>query len=222
MRSFDFRVLHQNRRVVQDARRQPELDASHQVSSDISYGRASNLVRAFIVDSYVRGAAIRRAEQVAFEGSTAVFTKRRYRDKCNRICVRRISKKHNHSVTVKAKDRSRGARHNWYADNRLNYIRKKARTQSLWTLHLAGDWHHSVDNLPTGIRPHLMRCMPIANLAVDQRFANGTAGRLLHRHPGSTEHKRRATPGACVQATGGGSGKPQINPQASATQAHSS
>ena len=39
-----------------------------------------------------------------------------------------------------------------------------------------------------------MRCMLIANLAVDQRFANGTTGRLLHWHPGSTENKRRAIP----------------------------
>ena len=39
-----------------------------------------------------------------------------------------------------------------------------------------------------------MRCMLLANLAVDQRFANGTAGRLLHWHPASTENKRRAMP----------------------------
>ena len=99
LHSFDFRVLRQNRRVVQDAHRQPELDAFHQVLSDISYGRASNLVRAFIVDSYVRGAAIRRAEQVEFEGSTAVFTKRRYRDKWNRKVVGRVSKK-KHTTTL--------------------------------------------------------------------------------------------------------------------------
>ena len=194
MQSFDFRVLHQNRRVVQDARRQPELDAFHEVLSDISYGRASNTVRSFIVEAYVRGAAVRRAENVDFEGSTAVFTKRRYRDKWNRKVVGRVSKKHNHFVKIKAKVRSRGTRHNWYADNRLQFIRKKARTQSQWTLHLAGDWHHSVEDMPTGRRPHLMRCMLIANLAVDQRFANGTTGRVLQWHPGSTENKRRAIP----------------------------
>ena len=196
MQSFDYRVLRQNRRVVQDTRRQPELDGFHEVLSDISYGKATNAVRAFIVESYVRGAAIRRAEQVEFEGSTAVFTKRRYRDRWNRICVRRISKKHNHSVKIKAKVRSRGTRHNWYAENRLNYIRKKARAQSPWALHLAGDWHHSTETMPTGSKPHLMRTMLLANLAVDQRFANGTAGRLLHWHPASTENKRRAIP-AC-------------------------
>ena len=31
--------------------------------------------------------------------------------------------------------------------------------------------HYSVETMPTGSRPHTMRCMLIANLAVDQRFA---------------------------------------------------
>ena len=39
--------------------------------------------------------------------------------------------------------------------------------------------------------------MLISNLAVDQRFANGTQGRLLHWHPGATENKRRALPAYC-------------------------
>ena len=66
----------------------------------------------------------------------------------------------------------------------------------MWTLHLAGDWHHRVENMRTGSRVHLMRCMLNTNLAVDQRFANGTTGRLLQWHPGSTENKRCAMP-AC-------------------------
>ena len=80
LQSFDIRVLRQNRRVVQDARRQPELDLFHRVLTDISLGRASNVVRQFVIDSYLRGDAIRKPENVDFEGSTAVFTKRRYRD----------------------------------------------------------------------------------------------------------------------------------------------
>ena len=36
--------------------------------------------------------------------------------------------------------------------------------------------------------------MLISNLAVDQRFAHGTQGRLLQWHPGATENKRRALP----------------------------
>ena len=39
--------------------------------------------------------------------------------------------------------------------------------------------------------------MLISNLAVDQRFANGTTGRLLHWHPGATENKRRTLPAYC-------------------------
>ena len=80
-------------------------------------------------------------------------------------------------MKFKAKVRARGTRsQNWYSETRAQFVRKKARTQSLWNLHLAGDWHHSVETMPTGSRPHLMRCMLIANLAVDQRFANGTTG----------------------------------------------
>ena len=88
-----------------------------------------------------------------------------------------MSKKHNHSIKIKAKVRARGTRsQNWYNEDRVQFVRKKARTQSLWNLHLAGDWHYSVETAPTGPRPHLMRTMLIANLAVDQRFANGTTG----------------------------------------------
>ena len=46
-------------------------------------------------------------------------------------------------------------------------------------------------------QPHLMRVMLISNIAVDERFANGTQGRLLHWHPGATESKRRALPAYC-------------------------
>ena len=35
-----------------------------------------------------------------------------------------------------------------------------------------------------------MRAMLNANLAVDQRFANGTTGRILQWHPASTESKK--------------------------------
>ena len=97
-RDFEFRCLRENRRVVQDASRSAELENFHQVLTDISLGRATEAVRAFLVDAYVRGYQIGTAENVPFEGSTAVFTRRRYRDKWNRKVVRRVSKKHNHST----------------------------------------------------------------------------------------------------------------------------
>ena len=76
--------------------------------------------------------------------------------------VRRVSKKHNHSVKIKAsagmtlgpsrggrsppyytpgsqaKVRARGSRsQQWYAESRAQLIRRKVRTQSAWNLHLA-------------------------------------------------------------------------------------
>ena len=123
--------------------------------------------------------------------------------------TRRVSKKHNHSLKIKAKGerlflasalrgviilgggmlyagawkkeggrwpvRARGSRsQQWYAESRVQMLRKKCRSQSLWTLHLAGDFHVGSEVMPFGPRPHMMRVMLISNLAVDQRFANGT------------------------------------------------
>ena len=197
-REFEFRCLRENRRVVQDEARRGELDLFHKVLTDVSQGFDSNDVRSFIIDAYVRGFKIGCAEQVGFEGSTAVFARRRYRDKWNRTVVRRVSKKHNHSLKIKAKVRARGVRsQQWYSEQRVQYLRKKCRAQNLWNLHLAGDWHYTMETAARGPKPHLMRVMLISNIAVDERFANGTQGRLLHWHPGATESKRRALPAYC-------------------------
>ena len=108
------------------------------------------------------------AEQVGFEGSTAVFARRRYRDKWNRTVVRRVSKKHAHSLKIKAKVRARGVRsQQWYSEQRVQYLRKKCRAQNLWNLHLAGDWHYTMETVARGPKPHLMRVMLISNIAVD-------------------------------------------------------
>jgi hypothetical protein len=40
----------------------------------------------------------------------------------------------------------------------------------------------------------MMRCMLTSNIAVEERFANGTQGRLMQWFPGATENKRRAVP----------------------------
>ena len=81
VQTFQFRCLTENRRVIADATRQAELNAFHTVLNDISMGVASNEVRSFLIDAYTRGARIGNAENVPFEGSTSVFTKRRYRDR---------------------------------------------------------------------------------------------------------------------------------------------
>ena len=110
VREFDFRCLRENRRVVQDESRSGELDLFHKVLTDISQGNASNSVRDFIVAAFLRGNRVGCAENVPFEGCTAVFAKRRYRDKWNRTVVRRIGKVHNHSLKIKGKVRARGVR----------------------------------------------------------------------------------------------------------------
>ena len=82
---FDFRVLRENRRVVKDAEgttdRQAELQDFHCVLMNIGEGKASQRVRDFIVNAYVRGAIScgGSIENAGIEGSTAVFTKRRFR-----------------------------------------------------------------------------------------------------------------------------------------------
>ena len=199
VRELDFRCLRENRRVIQDESRRGELNFFHEVLTDISHGDASDDVRHFVVDAYVRGYKVGCADNVPFEGYTAVFAKRRYRDKWNRTVVRRVAKKHNHSIKIKGKVRARGVRsQQWYSDQRVTYLRKKCRAQNLWNLHLAGDWHHSMETMQSGPKPHMMRVMIVANIAVDERFANGTQGRLLHWHPGATESKRRALPSYCM------------------------
>ena len=101
--------------------------------------------------------------------------------------TRRVSKKHNHStvdgrsvciwraallteraslsvarIKIKAKVRARGARsQHWYPESRVQILRKKTRTQSLWNLHLAGDWHYAAETMPLGPKPHMMRVMLI-------------------------------------------------------------
>ena len=53
-----------------------------------------------------------------------------------------------------------------------------------------------------------VRCLPsdkvmmIQNIAVDQRFANGTQGRLLHWHPSATQSKGKALPAYCQELSG--------------------
>jgi len=98
VRIFEFRCLRENRRVVSDQGRRGELEDFHGVLGDISMGLASNRVVNFVIQAYVRGARIGCAENAEFEGNTAVFTKRGYRDRWNRVITRRVSKKHNHSI----------------------------------------------------------------------------------------------------------------------------
>lgn len=67
------------------AQRVAELEGFHSVLMDVSMGVASDRVRNFIIQAYVRGMHIcGTADNAQLEGSTSVFTKRRYRDRWNR------------------------------------------------------------------------------------------------------------------------------------------
>ena len=113
-------------------------------------------------------------------------------DRWNRTVVRRIAKDRNHTLKVKARVRNRGARGDaWLNERRSQLARRNSRTQSLWNLHIAGDFHPDHETAPHVPRPHMMRTMLVSNLAVEQRFANGTQGRLMYWYPASSE-KRRA------------------------------
>jgi len=110
--------------------------------------------------------------------------------------TRRIAHDHQHTIKIKGRVRARGVRGaQWYGERQVQFIRKKVRTQNLWLLHLSGDWHPSFETMAQGSRDHhMMRCMLVSNLDVQQAFANGTQGRVVHWHPGATERRRYALP----------------------------
>ena len=140
----------------------------------------------FIVQAYVRGSSCPSAEKAELEGSTSIFTKRRYRDRWNRGILVRLSKSARHNLKVKARIRSKGSRGGqaWFSERQAKLVRKRARPQAAWQLRLAGDFHESFQEGNTSSRPrHLMRVMMVANLSLANRFANGTQGRVLYWNP---------------------------------------
>ena len=109
LRHFEFRVLRQNRRVAPaeegDGAKQAELDEFHKILDDIAHGRASDRVRKFLVEAYVRGAAkdVASAQRVTLDGPTAVLSKRAYRNRWNRRVLKRIAARGGRRLKVKAK-----------------------------------------------------------------------------------------------------------------------
>ena len=71
---FDFRVLRENRRAVG-----VDTEEFHRVLADVSWGEATQRVRDFVVNAYVRGASIGCPDRTELEGNTSAFTKRRCR-----------------------------------------------------------------------------------------------------------------------------------------------
>ena len=183
MRDFRFRVLRQNRRLAPacDASKQAQLDAFHSVLEDVAHNRPSEMVREHIKEAYVRGAKI-NAHNVDFENSTACFTKCVYRNRWNRIVLKRSAKKHDRSLKVKAIFCSATNKDRTIEGNAVNSIKRCVRSQSLIKLHLAGQWMHDQPAIHKK-QPHLMRAMLVANLDVQNRFANGTRGRVASWSP---------------------------------------
>ena len=144
------------------------------------------------MQAYVRGAKCGCADRSGFENSTAVFTKRRHREisygrhrpppsqtsNCLQLPVPDEYPRQETTsyVNIKARVRAKGQRgSNWYGEKRVEYLRRKCRTSNLWLLQLSGDFHPSFETEPIVDleKHHMMRAMLTANLAVDQRFANG-------------------------------------------------
>ena len=180
-------VLRENRRVVKSSgAREEDLDEFHGVLTDIGRCNATAAVRQFLIEAYGKG-AMATAKSEPFEGSTAVFIKRRYRDAWNRCMVGRIAKESRHAIKIRARCRATYENNQrYFHERKLKEVKKKVRAQALWNLHLAGDWLK--DSVSPGKSKHLMRVMLISNVDVKQRFANGTQGRLLYWHPGFVEN----------------------------------
>ena len=62
----------------------------------------------------------------------------------------------------------------YFSEKRTELCKAKARTQQVWSLLLAGDWHPNYETKVPAPQPHFMRCMLTANLSVQDRMANGT------------------------------------------------
>ena len=93
----------------------------------------------------------------------------------NRTLVRQLARTRNHTVRIKARVRARGVTgHQYFNERRTELCRAKARTQQIWSLQLAGDWFPAYETKVPALRPHYMRVMLTANLAVQDRMANGT------------------------------------------------
>ena len=144
------------------------------------------------MEAYVKGARCGNAQHAELEGSTAVFSRRRFRDKWNRTIVRRLARTRTHTARVKARVRARGVTGQQFFNDRqddglrlqltlvhphsslaqrLNptcgllrprpgrteLCRAKARTQQIWSLMLAGDWHPEYETKVPSQTPHYMR-----------------------------------------------------------------
>ena len=85
-------------------------------------------------------------------------------------------------------------------DRAVKSIRRVVRNQCPVTLHLAGQWH-SDDPAPMEDKPFLMRAMLVANIDVENRFANGTQGRIVQWSPEVVQSEDKDDKAPTVNAT---------------------
>ena len=184
---FRFSTLRENRRVIDGgAERQKQIEEYHTVLDHLSMCKETNEVRKFCVEAYGRG-ALATADTTQFEGSTSVFSKRRYRDRWNRIVVHRLAKHSKKSLKVCSKCKPKhGGNNQWHPNLTFQRIKRCQKPKSLWTLHLAGDWAYDEKR-----DRHLMRVMLLANIDVERGFANGKLGRLMSWNPMSFTKRKK-------------------------------
>ena len=181
---FEFRVLRQNRRLAEgaDPADQAALEDFHATLDDVAENRCSQRVHDQILAAYVRGARCTQ-ENVPFEGHTAVLATRRFRNRWNKAVLRRSAARHGRGLRVKASFLAQASRDRFLSDAAANVIQRDVRLQSLVRLQLAGQWLQDPPREEGAVRPHCMRGMLVANLHVENGFANGSLVRVVHWGP---------------------------------------
>ena len=126
---FEFRILYKNRRLATgtDPTDQARLERFHSTLDDIAFGRTTDAVKEFFVEAYVRGAK-QTQDKVLFEGSTACFTLRRYRNRWNKRMLERIRKRYKRSLRVKAVFVARGTHSASVRESAAAEIRRSVRS----------------------------------------------------------------------------------------------
>ena len=187
---FRFRVLRENRRIVQsdDAETQAASDELHAVLEDVAHGRLNDLVRKNLIAAYVRGAQ-KTAGNVPVVNGTACFSKRKYRDRWNKIIQLRVAKKFGRSLRIDAEFCP--ANNPEQVLRTTKSISRAVRNQAPLKLHLAGQWLGDPLAFKQS-KPYYMRAMLVANVDVPNRFANGTQGRIVSWSP--EQNDRHASP----------------------------
>ena len=165
----------------------------------MAHGRLTDLVRKHIIEAYVRGART-TALNVSLHRGRACFTTRRFRDRWNAIVQGRMAKKYGRSLKVKAEFTAATNPGRTICGSAAKNIRRVVRSQSLLKLHLAGQWLQDPP-LPMHAAPFFMRAMLVANKDVENRFANGTQGRIVWWSPNLENVKADAISAADPEVT---------------------